>query len=164
MSQPPSVPEPQRAAASPAAPPTATILVVDPSPITLIATAGALDSQGYACICARTSEAAEKGASQETLDAIILDVGDDAEAALQLVDRLRTAAGASDLPVLLIADGCWAGLQQCCEGMTGVRCLFKPIDPNALLDLVQHSLWMPQLVANHRRRGTRPSRPGWIRI
>lgn len=144
--------------------PDATILVIDSSPITLIATAGVLDSQGYACVCARTPEAAEKGASQESLDAVVMDVGDDAEAALMLVERLRAATGSADLPVLLIADACWAGLQHRCEAMPGVRCLFKPIDPNALLDLVQHSLWLPPLLATHRRRGARPQRPGWVTL
>lgn len=141
-----------------------TILVVDPNPITLIATAGVLDSHGYACICARTTEAAEKAAVQDTLDAVVLDVAEDAEAALQLVGRLQAAVGSPELPVLLIADSCWAGLQQRCETMPAVRCLFKPIDPNTLLDLLQHSLWMPPLVAHHRRRGTRPSRPGWVSL
>ena len=74
------------------------------------------------------------------------------------------AAASTELPVLLIADSCWAGLQQRCEAMSAVRCLFKPIDPNALLDLLQHSLWMPQLIANHRRRGARPPRPGWVTL
>lgn len=141
-----------------------TVLVVDPNPITLIATAGALDSQGYACICARTAKAAEKAAIQDPLDAVVVDVADDAEAAIVLVARLRTAVGSAQLPVLLIADSCWAGLQQRCESMPAVRCLFKPVDPNALLDLLQHSLWMPPLVANHRRRGTRPPRPGWVTL
>ena len=144
--------------------PDATILVVDPSPITLIATAGVLDSQGYGCICARTAEAAEKAAGQDMLDAVVIDVADDAEAALQLVTRLRSVSGSPELPVLLIADSCWAGLQQRCEAIPAARCLFKPIDPNALLDLVHHSLWMPPLMGNHRRRGTRPQRPGWVSL
>ncbi|WP_164101225.1 response regulator [Candidatus Laterigemmans baculatus] len=140
------------------------ILVVDPNPITLIATAGALDSHGYACICARTAVAAEKAAAQDALDAVVIEVADDAEAALALVAKLREVSGSAELPVLLVADGCWAGLQQRCEALAAVRCLFKPIDPNALLDLLQHSLWMPPLPPHHRRRGTRPNRPGWVSL
>lgn len=142
----------------------ATILVVDSSPITLIATAAVLDSQGYACICAGSHQAAEKAISQEPLDAVVIDVGDDAEAALQFIAHLRSASGTTGLPAVMIADSRWAGLQQRCEAMRSVRCLFKPIDVNVLLDIVHQSLWMPQLVSGHRRRGTRPQRPGWVNL
>lgn len=147
--------------------PTATILVVDPSPITLIAMAGTLDAQGYACICARSHEAATKAIAQDPIDAIVVDVGDDAEAVLAWLARLRQSDETAGLPAVIVADACWAGLQQRCEGLSSgakgsVRCLFKPIDPNALLDIVHQSLWMPQLLSGHRRRGTRPTRPGWV--
>lgn len=154
--------------------PAATILVVDPSPITLIAIAGTLDAQGYACICARSHEAAAKAISQDPIDAIVIDVGDDPEAALAWVARLRQNPDTAGLPAVIIADACWAGLQQRCEGLSSgatgsARCLFKPIDPNALLDIMHQSLWMPQLLSGHlssggRRRGARPTRPGWVEL
>lgn len=142
----------------------ATILVVDRSPITLIATAGILDAQGYTCICAGSHEAAEKAVVQESFDAIVIDVGDDAEAALALIARVRQANGAADLPAVMVADGRWAGLQQRSEALGAARCLFKPIDPNVLLDIVHQSLWMPQLLSGHRRRGSRSQRPGWVEM
>jgi hypothetical protein len=30
--------------------------------------------------------------------------------------------------------------------------------------VVEQLLWMPQVVASHRRRGTRPGRPGWVSL
>ena len=142
----------------------ATILVVDPSPITLLGTAGVLDSLGLACYCARDSDAALKVPAQTTLDAVVIDVSDDAEAALELLEKLRQATENAELPGILIASSEWAGLEKRCEAILAARCLFKPIDPNVLGDLVQQSLWMPQVASAHRRRGTRPLRPGWVQL
>lgn len=142
----------------------ATILVVDPSPITLLGTAGVLDSFGYACFCARNHDSARQLPEDTQLDAVVIDVGDDAEAALQLVSELRNTRGNSDLPAIFIASPEWAGLEKRCESMSAARCLFKPIDPNVLGDVVQQSLWMPQISAAHRRRGSRPVRPGWVQL
>ncbi len=141
-----------------------TVLVVDPNPISLIATAGALDSAGYACFCARTSAAALQVPNLSTLDSVVVNVGEDAEDALALIPQLRQASQSPQLPFLLLADGMWAGLERRCEVMEGVRCLFKPIDPNVLLDLVQQSLWMPHLIAGNRQRGTRPRHLGWVEL
>ncbi len=144
--------------------PAASLLVVDPSPITLLGTAGVLDSFGYTCYCARTSAAALQAAAEHQLDGVVMDVGGDAEAALELVPELRRQAGESALPWIFIADQRWVGLEKRCEQLPAVRCLFKPIDPNVLRDLVDQALWLPQLETNHRRRGGRPLRPGWIEL
>jgi response regulator RpfG family c-di-GMP phosphodiesterase len=141
-----------------------TVLVVDQNPISLIATAGALDSAGYGCFCARTSAAALQVPNLAAIDSVIVDVGDDAEEALALIPQLRQTSQNSQLPFLLLADGIWAGLERRCEVLDGVRCLFKPIDPNVLLDLVQQSLWMPHLIANQRQRGARPRHLGWVEL
>lgn len=112
----------------------------------------------------RNSAAALQAAAEHQLDGVVMDVGGDAEAALELIPELRQQAGESALPWILIADQRWAGLEKRCERMPAVRCLFKPIDPNVLRDLVDQALWLPQLETNHRRRGGRPLRPGWIEL
>jgi CheY-like chemotaxis protein len=142
----------------------ATLLVVDSNPISLLGTAGVLDSHGYECFCARNAEAALQVPAQTSLDAAIVDVSDDAEASLQLIADLRTACDTPELPVILLAAADWAGLEKRCETLPSVRCLFKPIDPNALCDIVQQSLWLPQVTSAHRRRGIRPNRPGWVEL
>ena len=144
--------------------PETTVLVVDANPITLLATAGLMDSHGYGCFCARSNAAALRVPGQTRLDAVVIDIGDDAEGALELCQELRRVSGSEELPVVLLAEPRWSGLQQRCERMRATRCLFKPIDPNVLLDLVQQSLWVPHLMAGHRQRGTRPTRPGWIHL
>lgn len=141
-----------------------TVLVLDASPITLLGTAGVLDTAGHACICARTPEAACQAAEQDGLDAAVIDVGDDAEATLELITQLREFPQHAQLPIVLLADSCWAGLEKRCETLDWVRCLFKPIDPNVLIDITGQMLWLPRLEQQHRRRGSRPTRPGWVEL
>jgi CheY-like chemotaxis protein len=142
----------------------ATVLVVDASPITLLGTAGVLDSIGYVCYCARNHAAAMQVPAQAELDAVVIDTGDDPDASLDLVMALREATGNTQLPAVLLASGIWAGLEKRCEAMPAARCLFKPVDPNVLGDVVERLLLMPQVESVHRRRGTRPTRPGWVNL
>jgi DNA-binding NtrC family response regulator len=141
-----------------------TILVIDPDPITLLGTAGILDSAGHTCICARTAAAARRAISESPLDVVVCDVADDAAAAWQLIEELRSAGHRDRLPAVVLAGSEWAGLEQRCETAAWTRCLFKPIDPNVLIDVVGSSLWMPQLEQRHRQRGQRPPRPGWVQL
>ena len=142
------------------------IVVFDPSPLSLLALAGALDCQGYQCTCARTSEAAVAAMSMELRhDLVVCDVADDASQALETIAEMRKVGDQDPLPAVLIAESRWAGLERKAEAMTfPTRCLFKPIDPNALIAVVDQLLWMPSLVDIHRRKGTRPSRPGWVSL
>lgn len=143
----------------------ASIVVLDPSPISLLALAGVLDSQGYGCVCARDGDAAVEALSMGTQDMVVADVADDAAAALATIERMRATASYQQLPAVLIAEPRWAGLERKIEVMKpATRCLFKPIDPNALIAVVDQVLWMPQLVDAHRRRGSSPSRPGWLTL
>lgn len=143
----------------------ASIVVLDASPLSLLALAGVLDAHGYGCVCARTGDAAVEALSMGRQDMIVADVGDDAAEMLDVVGRMRAVEGYGDLPAVLIADAKWAGLEKKCEAMNvATRCLFKPIDPNSLIAVVEQTLWLPTLVAAHRRRGSRPSRPGWVSL
>lgn len=142
-----------------------TILVIDTTPLSLIALAGVLDTDGYSCICARTPTAATEAMRMDKIDIVVCDVGDDAPGMLELLAGLRSSVGESELPAVLIADQRWVGLEKKTESLGGTtRCLFKPIDPGSLLAVVEQLLWLPQVVAAHRRRGTRPGRPGWVSL
>lgn len=143
----------------------ASIVVVDSNPISLLALAGALDSQGYSCVCARTPQAASEALKMGPQDLVVWDVADDAQLTLDTLDQMRSSEQHQDLAAVLLADAKWAGLEKKAEAMTTTtRCLFKPIDPNVLITIVDQALWMPSLVQTHRRRGSRPSRPGWITL
>lgn len=143
----------------------ASIVVLDANSISLLTMAGMLDGQGYSCICARDGAAAISALGMGTQDLLVCDAGDDAEAAIATLEAMRATAGYEKLPAVLIADGKWAGLEKQVEPMrAATRCLFKPIDPNALLAVVEQLLWMGALVSAHRRRGARPDRSGWITL
>jgi DNA-binding NtrC family response regulator len=145
--------------------PRASIVVVDTNPISLLALAGVLDSQGYNCICARTAAAALEALTMGPQDLVVWDVGDDAQAVLDALEQMRSTDHHRGLAAVLLAESKWAGLEKKAEAMrTATRCLFKPIDPNVLITIVDQALWMPSLVATHRRRGSRPSQPGWITL
>ncbi len=141
------------------------VVVVDPNAISLLVLAGVLDSQGYSCVCARNRDAAMQALTMSQQDLLVCDVGDDATAALEMLPQMRSMPGYENLAAVLIAESRWAGLEKKTEAMSqATRCLFKPIDPHSLLAVVDQILWMPTLVENHRRRGSSPSRPGWVRL
>lgn len=143
----------------------ASIVVWDPSPFSLLALAGVMDSRGYRCVCARTAESTIQALDMGPQDLIVCDVAQDAAAALDTLDQIRRLDSYRQLPAILIAESKWAGLEKKAEANPiATRCLFKPIDPNSLLAVVDQVLWMPALVTSHRRRGSRPSRPGWITL
>lgn len=143
----------------------ASIVVLDASPLSLLALAGVLDQQGYGCVCARDRSAAVEALGLGVQDLLVCDVGDDAAAALATLEEMRSTSGYEDLPAVLIADAKWAGLEKKTEAMKqATRCLFKPIDPNSLIAVVDQVLWMPSLVSAHRRRGSSPNRPGWVSL
>jgi len=142
--------------------PNATILVVDPSPISLTAVAGVLDTQGYECYCARTADAAQKAVKTTAIDLIVWDVGNDAAVAITEMQALRS--GLADVPIIVLAESCWAGLETRLDLIAPSRCLFKPLDPATLIDLVQQSLWVPHVLRGHHLTRQRTERPGWITL
>ncbi|KAA1259928.1 Response regulator receiver domain protein [Rubripirellula obstinata] len=143
----------------------ASVIVWDASPLSLLTLAGVLDTQGYRCVCARDSDSAMKTLEMGRQDLLVCDVGDDAAAALETIEKMRSVPSYEQLPAVMLADARWAGLEKKAEASyQPTRCLFKPIDPNSLIAVVDQVLWMPSLVSSHRRRGSRPSRPGWVSL
>ncbi len=144
---------------------TASIIVVDPNPLSLLATAGVMDYQGYGVVCARTGQAGIEALEMGNQDLVIWDVGDDAADALANLEVMRDHKDYADFPAIFIAESHWAGLEKKAEAMEApTRCLFKPIDPNSLIAVVHQVLFMPTLVKAHRKRGTQPSHPGWVSL
>ena len=140
-------------------------MVVDPSPLSLMALAGVFHWQGHACTCARTAQAAEEAFAASAHDLIVWDVADDAASALEGLERIRRLEGLQNLPAIALAEARWAGLEKQTEKLaTPTRCLFKPIDPGSLTAVAEQLLWMPALISSHRRRGSTPNRPGWVTL
>ena len=144
----------------------ATILVMDPNPVSLTALAGVLDSKGYTCFCARSSEAATKAVQDSSIDLIIWDVADDAAATLDAIRQMRAGMTdqLSDVPFVLLADVQWSGLETRLDGISPARCLFKPLDPNALIDIVEQTLWVPHIVRGHHFPKSSTDQNGWVSL
>ncbi|MEM9645609.1 MAG: hypothetical protein AAF989_11510 [Planctomycetota bacterium] len=142
--------------------PSTSVVVIDPSPLSLLATAGVLDQQGWQCVCGRSAQMALESLSMGPQDLFVWDVGDDAVCALEGIQQVRDVKGYESVPAVFLADAKWAGLEKKVESMPATRCLFKPIDPPALIAVTEQLLWMPGLVDAHRNRGSRPTRPGWV--
>jgi len=140
------------------------ILVIDADPISLVALAGVLDAEHFECLCARSLDAAGKAVEAHSLDLVVCDVGQDPAAVLAWLERIRNHQAGTSLGAVLIADSRWSGLERKTERLAATHCLFKPIDPTSLLPVVEQAIWMPHLIDTHRRRGTRPSRPGWLKL
>ncbi|SMP62149.1 hypothetical protein SAMN06265222_107247 [Neorhodopirellula lusitana] len=99
----------------------------------------------------------------EQIDLIVWDVGDQPMDVLQTLELVRQSH--PEVPAILIADAKWAGLEKKVEeASASTPCLFKPIDPSALLAVAEPLLWMPALQTSHRKRGSRPNRPGWVTL
>ena len=150
---------------SPGSSASASVVVVDPQPLSLIALAGVLHSQGYSCVCARSGDACLQALEMGHQDLIVWDVADDAALVLETLAHLRRMQGYQSLPAILLAESRWAGLEQKTESLSAAtRCLFKPIDPHAMLAVAEQILWLPVLMDAHRRHGSSPSRSGWVTL
>jgi DNA-binding NtrC family response regulator len=141
-----------------------TVLVIDADPVGLTATAAVLYSSDYECICARGFEAARKAVQQDQVDLVVMDISKSWEESMELVRELRERVGGDALPAILLCDGVHdASVDTANLGPTTYR-LVKPFDPNALIELVRNSVWMPHLVTQHRKRGERPATKGWVSL
>ncbi|EMI41062.1 hypothetical protein [Rhodopirellula sp. SWK7] len=187
----------------------ATVVVADEKPLSLLTTAGILHHAGMRCMCARTADAVMRACgmprppSADTLlteveeiasevaeaveplrvdkptpgviaannaaikpgnvDLLVWDVGGNPMLALQTLEQIRDRY--PELPAVLLAESKWAGLEKKTEQLSAAtRCLFKPIDPSALIAVCEPLLWMPALQSVHRLRGSRPNRPGWVTL
>lgn len=145
------------------------ILVVDQDPVTLIGTAAVLHRYGYECVCARDVPAALKAVQTYPVDLVVMDLGGSTDETVETIEKLRQEAGNHELPAIVIAEAIWAGLEKRLESLERVRCLFKPVDPRVMGDLVQQLLWLPFLDSNTRSRGSRPQNqkslpPGWVSL
>lgn len=144
----------------------ASVLIVDPDPVSVTALAAVFDSQGYECYCARSEQAAVKAITQTPIDLIVWDVSDSAEAAIGQIGLLRQdhAEALADVPIFVIADSGCAGLELQIDAIAPARCLFKPLDPNALLDLADQSLWVPHVIRGHHLAKSKASRGKGMRL
>ena len=143
---------------------TLTVLVVDADPINLTAVAAVFHSAGYECLCARTGTAAEKAIATGEVELLVMDVGSEVDMAVGLLMSLKQMHKGDTLPTILLTESSQADRLKSAVVDDATFHLVKPFDPKTLLELAECNNWMPHLVAGHRRRGQRPTKPGWVSL
>ena len=143
----------------------ASILVVDRDPLMLTAMASILDMQGHRALLARTEDIAQQAISENDLDLIILAI-DDLNAGCEFAQRLRSSDKTRDVPVIFLVPQLSQQWQTRLHAHGGVYSLLQPVDPHALIDLVERAIWMPH-VANAKLGAQAPhlgSSKDWVRL
>lgn len=122
----------------------ATALIIDADPLMLTAVGAVLDMQGHRCVLARNESMALQSIAAGQFDVIILSI-EQLHNGCEFAAQLRGPDINRDVPIIfLVPELTPAGLQKL-SAQGGVFCLLKPIDPYALIDLVEKALWMPHV-------------------
>ena len=121
-----------------------TILVVDCDPLMLTAMASVLDMQGHRALLARTEEVAMKAIENSELDLIVLAI-EDLRGGCEFAGRLRSLEKTRDVPVIFLVPQLTSEWSTRLHAHGGVFSLLQPIDPYALIDLVERAVWMPHV-------------------
>lgn len=121
-----------------------TILVVDRDPLMLTAMASVLDMQGHRALLARTEDVAIKAIESNDLDLIVLAI-DDLKSGCEFAERLRSLEKTRDVPVIFLVPQLTPEWSSRLHAHGGVFSLLQPIDPYALIDLVERAVWMPHV-------------------
>ena len=123
-----------------------TALVIDSDPLMLTALGAVLDMQGHRCVLARTEALAMASITAGQFDLIILSI-DELQQGCQFAARLRAPEANRDVPIIFLVPQLAPHWLSALSAHGGVYCLLKPVDPSALLDLVDKALWLPHVAA-----------------
>lgn len=137
---------------------TATILIIDNDPITLMGIAAVLDMSGHECHCARDAVAAMKAVRATALDLVICDIDLNKEDGLELCRQLKAQPNMADVPFMILTGADQPDMVERTRDAGASYFLRKPFDPDVLIELVDKALWMPHLVQT-RMNLRRPQRP-----
>ncbi len=135
------------------------IVIVDHDPLMLTGVAAVLHRQGYACHCARDTEAAFKAARGVAPDLILCDTHLGDESGLDFCRDLKAMADLRDIPVLFLSASRDPEIVSLTRQAGGDYYLSKPFDPNVLIEVVERAMWMPHLVHNRLEAAHGPRRP-----
>lgn len=121
------------------------ILVMEKDALLLTGISAVLHQQGYRCFLARDREVALKATEQQVFDLFLVSFANEVDEACETASSLRQANATKDIPVIFMADLLDDRWREKLHSAGGVYCLPKPFEPDVLLDLVDRTLWMPQL-------------------
>ena len=120
------------------------VLVIDRDPLTLAATGSVLNMQGHRCVLARSAEMAMQSIATGQFDVIVLAI-DALHSGCEFASQLRSTESSRDVPVIFLVPELSNEWLPKLAAQGGVYCMLQPIDPYALVDLVEKALWMPHV-------------------
>jgi DNA-binding response OmpR family regulator len=124
------------------------LLIIDHDPLMLTAIGSVLDTQGHRCVLARNESMALESIAEGLFDVIILSI-DQLQVGCDFAARLRGPEIHRDVPIIFLVPELSSTWMTKLSSQGGVFCLLKPIDPYALIDLVDQALWMPHVARGH---------------
>ncbi len=120
------------------------ILVVENDPLMLTAICSLMDMQGHRPVMARTEEVAMQAIASNQFDAIVLSI-DGLDAGCRFATELRSTNATRDVPILFLVPEQNPNWSSRLAAHGGVFSLLKPVDPHALIELIEKVLWMPHV-------------------
>lgn len=122
------------------------VLVIDPDALTLMGLSATLHHENLEIHGARTRTAALRAAQELALDLIVIDSWIEPDLGQSLVRAIRMLPHLVDVPVVFLTD---KNNQQPFAFPASSFEIQKPIDLDALVDVVKRAVWMPHLIHSH---------------
>ncbi|HMO13336.1 MAG TPA: response regulator [Pirellulaceae bacterium] len=124
----------------------ATILVIDPDSLALTAISATLHAAGYSVSIAQDANAALQAAQTELLDLVICDERVDDSDGVETIMSIRSQKNCWDIPIMYLSRHQAVDVIHRSHDFGAAYHLRKPVDPQALLDLVDTALWQLPLI------------------
>lgn len=125
-----------------------TVLIIDNDPLMLTAMGSVLDMQGHRATLARSESIAMQSIAAGKFDVIILSI-EALNAGCEFAARLRNSDANRDIPIIFLVPEMSADWLPKLAAEGGVFSVLKPVDPHALIDLVEKALWMPHVAKSY---------------
>lgn len=122
------------------------VLVIDPDALTLMGLSATLHHENLEIHGARTRTAALRAAQELALDLIVIDCWIEPDHGQSLIQAIRMLPHLVDVPVVFLSD---QNNPQPFPFPASSFEIQKPIDLDALVDVVKRAVWMPHLIHSH---------------
>lgn len=122
------------------------VLVIDPDPLTLMGLSATLHHEKMEVHGARSRTAALRAAQDLALDLIVVDSWIEPDFGASLMRAIRMLPHLVDVPAVFVAEPEHLKAVQLPPASFHVS---KPLNLDALVDVVKRAVWMPHLVHSH---------------
>jgi two-component system chemotaxis response regulator CheY len=128
-----------------------TILCVDDEAEVAAGLTEILMRAGYSCECCGDGRSAMDSLSRHLPDLIIADIQLGDEDGLTLCAQIKAQPSMAEVPIVILSGADIPNVIHRVREAGASYYLRKPFDPEVLLELIDKSLWMPNIVNNRTR-------------